>query len=106
MLRLIQHICSYIRDILQDSAIALIKLRHSAKQRTTSIPQTEYQLAKTNAIGDIRKAVKILRSQLEKLERDNIKKHGFITSYTPSISNNQQSVIKNEIKALERFIHF
>ena len=67
---------------------------------------SQYQVAKTKVIADIRKAVKMLRSQLEKLERDNIKKHGFITSYTPSISNNQQSVIKNEIKALERFIHF
>ena len=91
----------YIGD---GSANEFIKLRNSAKQRTTGMPQ--YQLAKTKVILDIRKAVRILRSQLEKLERDNIKKHGFITSCTPTISNNKQSVIKNEIKALERFIHF
>jgi hypothetical protein len=56
---------------------------------------SQYQVAKTKVIADIRKAVKILRSQLEKLEKDSIKKNGFITLNTPSISDNQQSVIKN-----------
>ena len=83
-------------------ASPLILLRNLAKKEPNHSALIKYRNLRSKCINLITKARDKFRQILAAVERDNIKRHGFIKEKESSYEDS----LKHKISALERFIHF
>ena len=84
----------------------LLRTRRALKLNKQSEQlRRQYKVVRSKVEDDIQTAKASILAKIAIQERDNIKKHGFISSVTPS-ERSDITILKRHLKSLEHYLHY